>query len=276
MSGALNSGGKALKKMPSSGPFVASSNNISRAWAEVFLSLMRRGETELGPVVIGISEFDSDSFPVEDKDIRRSMDVALDRLKGRNVHDVATTIFPISLWNDQVPEHDKLLYDRFNRIWPRLKKRTRQNARGSYFQRLIAYEDSDGRPINQLDHIATTFARGNHRRSALQASIFDPRKDHTHTPQLGFPCLQQVAFASTKDGLEVTGYYVSQFAFDRAYGNYLGLCWLGRFMAALLGRKLSRVYCISSHLILDETKTSLRTLADEVEEVLRRKPGGAS
>lgn len=244
--------------------FLPNSNNLSIAWAETFLELMRPGVKEIGPVIVTVAEFGADSMPVEIPAIRNALDQELTHLKGRTVHDVASTIFPISLWNPELPNHEQALYSRFAAIWPRLRKRSRLNARGVYFQRLIGFDGRDGATINQLEHIGQTFSKGIHRRSALQASIFDPRKDHTSTPMLGFPCLQQVAFAPTSKGLEVTGYYVSQYAFDRAYGNYLGLCWLGKFMAQIFHMKLSRVHCITSHLILDENKSTLLELAVKV------------
>ena len=64
-------------------------------------------------------------------------------------------------------------------------------------------------PVNQLDHIIDTFRRGNHRRSALQVSIFDPTRDHKHCRQLGFPCLHQVAFLPETNTLTITGYYAT-------------------------------------------------------------------
>ena len=42
---------------------------------------------------------------------------------------------------------------------------------------------SDGNNgVNQLEHIIQTWHKGNHRRTALQAGLFDPLKDHTDQP----------------------------------------------------------------------------------------------
>ena len=100
-------------------------------------------------------------------------------------------------------------------------------------------------------------------RSALQAAIFDPTKDHTNQRMRGFPCLQQVAFAPQgADGLMVTGLYATQYIFERAYGNYLGLCRLGRFMAQEMGKQLTQVTCVASPAKGgDKTKGYLRELA---------------
>jgi hypothetical protein len=64
-----------------------------------------------------------------------------------------------------------------------------------------------------------------------------------------------------------TGFYIMQYAFDRAYGNYLGLCRLGRFMAKQLDVPLSRVVCISSHAAMGKAgKEDLRRLASWLDK----------
>src|SRR5690606_32024341 len=113
----------------------------------------------------------------------------------------------------------------FNRyttkVLPRLKKRDQRNRKGTYFSRMIEYGEH---AVNQLGHVLDTWDANNHRRSALQLVIFDPKRDHTKEPFLGFPCLDYVAFTpDTKGGaLSVTALYAEQYIFDRGYGNYLG------------------------------------------------------
>lgn len=86
----------------------------------------------------------------------------------------------------------------------------------------------------------------------------------------GFPCLQQIAFAPCgRDGLIITGFYAMQYIFERAYGNYLGLCRLGEFIAAQLGLKLVQMNCISNIAVLGETKIgALRSLEKQLSDML--------
>jgi hypothetical protein len=77
----------------------------------------------------------------------------------------------------------------------------------------------------------------------LQASLFDPERDHVANAQLGFPCLQHVTFVPQNDGSVVNSFYATQQLFDKAYGNWLGLCDLGRFMAGEMGLRLARLNC---------------------------------
>jgi hypothetical protein len=119
-----------------------------------------------------------------------------------------------------------------------------------------------------LDHIITTYHRLNRRPTALQASVFIPSFDHRHQPRRGFPCMQHIAFAPVNDGeLAVTGFYASQLVFQKAYGNYLGLCRLGHFMAHELGLRFTQMTCCAS--------TALRgnTPKRDVQDLLEKLAG---
>ena len=195
-------------------------DNLSVAWAKALLRVVDAGE--IAPLSVVVRGF-ADGEPVEVAPIRELLDNALGAdEKALSCHEVANTIFPISLWNPQADRQQ--LYERYRRIMPRVL-RDRRNRYGVYFQRLMIAYDHDVAyegGVNQLEHIIQTWHGGNHRRSALQAAIFDPRRDHTNQRMRGFPCLQQVAFAPEgPDGLAVTGLYATQYIFERAYGNYL-------------------------------------------------------
>lgn len=249
-----------------SSPLIIEEDNLSIAWARAFVSVMDAGE--IAPLIVVIRGFDNGE-PAEVEAIRGLLDAALGAdAKGLSCREVANTIFPISLWN---PHADRqLLYERYRRILPRVV-RDRRNRYGVYFERLMAFGHDasfqDG--VNQLEHIIQIWHGGNHRRTALQAAIFDPSKDHTNQRQRGFPCLQQVAFAPVgADGLSLTGFYATQYIFERAYGNYLGLCRLGHFMAHEMGRQLAQVICVASPAKRDKSKGSLQEFAHDIEAVL--------
>ena len=188
-------------------------------------------------------------------------------------HTVANTIFPESLWIPTEADSAQGLYRRYESVWPRIKHHP-QNRRGVYFRRLTAYhpDGATGDPVNQLQHIIDTYRQGNHRRSALQAALFDPTRDHTNCRQQGFPCLQQIAFVPVEgEGLYVTGFYPTQYMFERAYGNYLGLCRLGRFMATQLGLPFIRMVCVASVARRSDpgiAKGSLQQLAADLRLIL--------
>jgi hypothetical protein len=90
------------------------------------------------------------------------------------------------------------------------------------------------------------------RRSALQLAVFDAARDHSKAAQLGFPCLQHVTAAPTAEGLCINGFYATQYVVERAYGNYLGLCRLGRFLAHEFEMPLARMTCFTGILLPDQ------------------------
>ena len=249
-----------------SGPLVIVERNLSVAWGKAFLEVFH--SNEIAPLVVVIEGLDN-ADPPEFPAIRDALDAALSVEDRRlSCQQVANTIFPISLWNPENPRTE--LYQRYLTIIHRVRKH-RGNRYGVYFQRLIAFgSDSESEEdVNQLEHIIGTWNGGNRRRSALQASLVDPRVDHTNQRQRGFPCLQQVAFAPVGErGLAVTGFYAKQHMYERAYGNYLGLCRLGRFMAHEMGLTLSQVVCIASPAARDRSKRDLAGLACQLESAL--------
>lgn len=251
-------------------PSVIVENNVSVAWGKAFLDVFCAGE--ISPLIVVIKDL-SNADPPENLAIRNALDAALEA-DGRELscHRVANTIFPSSLWNPKADRNK--LYQRYHKIFPRIR-RHQGNHNGLYFQRLISFGHSDkAKGVNQLEHIIQTWNRGNHRRSALQAALFDPHRDHTHQRQRGFPCLQQVAFARLgADGLTITGFYATQYLFGRAYGNYMGLCRLGHFMAQEMGLTLRQVVCIATPAVRDKSKKALKELAQQVESVLKNLAG---
>ncbi len=123
-----------------------------------------------------------------------------------------------------------------------------------YFERLIAF-DSCPHNGNQLEHIISEYtSRPKVRRSMFQASIFDPARDHVRNAQLGFPCLGHISFVpNNKDKtLVLNAFYATQQILSKAYGNYLGLCKLGNFMAHEMGLKFERMNCFVGVAKLDE------------------------
>lgn len=244
--------------------------NISVAWAKAFLELMETSGGHRHPTIVTINDIDEGHL-LEDQSIRLRLDRELRKHGVNNCETVASTIFPHSMWNPSLTNHAEVLMTRYEKAWPGISKCS-ANRNGVYFRRLTSFqpESHQGTPVNQLDFIARIYQSGNHRKSALQASILDPTRDHTNNRQKGFPCMQQVAFTPLENGgLSITGYYATQYQFEKAYGNYLGLYWLGRFMAKQLGLKLTQVVCMASVLKLgNPTKTNLQTLANDLRDLI--------
>jgi hypothetical protein len=222
-------------------PLVIESKNLSEAWARIFLHILDHSGTEIAPLVLSLGGFEQHSIVDESMELRESLDALLRTKNKTSIENVAFTIFPERYW--QIASGDRAkLFDLYKNTFGRIQARDRKlNGRGLYFQRMMMY----GRgPYggNQLEWILSQFNRRDGvRRSMLQATVFDAELDHVATAQLGFPCLQHVSFEPTKAGLVVNAFYATQQIFDKAYGNYLGLVQLGKFMASEMGMPLARL-----------------------------------
>lgn len=231
-------------------------SNVSQAWLEVATHLAAPGRDELVPLVVkfgGLSSSTIEETPL----IRAALDEYLNAAEQQSIETVASTIFPVSLWNRAQPR--AVLFERYKQILPRLRKASILNRRGLYFERMI----TGGPPneSNQLDFALTEFAsRPGVRRSALQIATFHPTLDHSHSARLGFPCLQHVLFTPVGDELHVCAFYATQYLVKKAYGNYLGLARLGQFFAHELNKELRSVTCVAGIAELDASKTDLRDL----------------
>ena len=222
-------------------PLVIDDTNLSRAWARLLLKVLDNAGTEVAPLILSVSGFAEDGTAVEDSAMRQALDRLLERKNRIIVENVAFTIFPQRLWEMSRGDRSRL-FARYRETFPRWQAMNRRaNGRGMYFERMIMYGRGpcDG---NQLEWILSQFnSRRGVRRSMLQATTFDPGRDHVTSAQLGFPCLQQVSFEPTPAGLVTNAFYATQQVFDKAYGNYLGLAQLGAFMAHEMGISLARL-----------------------------------
>ncbi len=232
-------------------PFVIEETNISRAWTTALESADAEKNREITPLVLTLTGFD------ETKEVRDVLDKALEEDKKNSVDTVAETIFPLSLY--RLCRYDrKAFYNEYIANLPRIHRIDKRNNRGTYFERLIAF---DGH-INQLEMIITSLqADKSVRRSKLQAAIFDPAKDHLNGPYQGFPCLQHVTFFVSKNGgLVLNSFYAIQLLYQKAYGNWLGLVNLGKFVAKETGLKMERFNCHIGIEQLEISKTKAKGL----------------
>jgi thymidylate synthase len=240
---------------------IVKSNSISDAWREAVALAITSPAREVISLIVNI-ECSGTAWPEEDLEFRATLNDRLTSEGKSSIETVARTIFPNGLWNPKLSR--QAFYARFFRILPKLKK-CRKNRNGHYFERLVDYPQSrtSAKKFNQLEHIINTYTKkGNHRRSALQATLVNPFLDAKHSRQLGFPCLHQVAFLPNKRKrtLRVVAYYPTHYLFERAYGNYLGLLYLGRFMAQEMKFSLEGLTCIAGVAVFEINPKELHFL----------------
>ncbi|MBR0966958.1 thymidylate synthase [Bradyrhizobium diazoefficiens] len=243
-------------------PTIIADTNLSRAWARLFLQIFDSGRTEISPLTFSLTGFDADGGIAEIAGVRESLDRTLKLKKKISVETVAFTIFPDRLW--KIARGDrKRLFSLYAGAFPRYVAMNRAaNGRGLYFERMTNFSKEVPCDGNQLEFILSSYnERAGVRDTMLQVSIFDPARDHIRMARVGFPCLQHVSFVPTKEGLAVNAFYATQYVFDKAYGNYLGLARLGAFMAHELNLPLARLNVTVGVANLDGVRKSDASLA---------------
>jgi len=219
---------------------------------------------EITPLLVILTDF------TETQHIRNALDEDLVRHKLPSIQTVSETIFPQSLY-EYVRYDREELYKRYSKNLPRIKSIDNSNAKGTYFERMMIFDENE--PVNQLDIIISSISGGSvKRRSKLQASIFDPKRDHSNKAFQGFPCLQHVTFYKSEEGgLVLNCFYAIQYLYRRAYGNWLGLVNLGKFVAREAGLEFERLNCFVGVEHLDHLKKQearlLLSAIDQMDQI---------
>jgi hypothetical protein len=223
-------------------PSVIDETDLSRAWAKIFLRILDGRGTDISPLVVSLSGFDQDGRISEMPGVRDALDQILEKKGKISIETVAHTIFPQRLW--RIAGHDRArLFALYKGVFPRyVAMNRRANGRGLYFERLTMFGPHAPCEGNQLEWILSQYgSRSGIRDTMFQAAIFDPARDHVRIARVVFPCLQHVSFVPTSEGLVTNAFYATQYVFDKAYGNYLGLAQLGAFMAHEMRLPLARL-----------------------------------
>jgi hypothetical protein len=233
--------------------------NLSTAWARAFLQIIDGSGKRIAPLALTVRGFENGQ-PFEDAGVRAALDTALVALGQQEVHTVANTIFPSSVWRFSRGDRGRF-YETYLKNVPRYVALARsKNSRGLYFARLIAYGDGPCEG-NQLEYMIQSYTeRKGVRTSMFQAAIFNPGRDHIKSAQLGFPCLHSISFVPCDGELLVNAFYPTQQVFEKAYGNYLGLCRLGAFMAEQMGLEMRQLSCFVGVEKLDNVAKSAQEL----------------
>jgi len=232
-------------------------SNLSRAWGKIFLEAMDSNVSALNPITLCIDQLNN-APPKEDDQIRAALDKTLNDHEKKSCNETAATIFPYKTWiRMKSPNCEDFTSFYLNEYLPRHAARVKVNNgkfKETYFSRMIKARGT--RSIKGTEHIQDRYQlayiisqwRQNParrpRHSSLMVSCFDPVKDQIGMAQGGFPCLHEVSFGYDDQGqLSVNAFYPTEYIFERAYGNYLGLCQLGLFMAREMDLKLTRFNC---------------------------------
>lgn len=199
-----------------------------------------------------------------DSNVQASLDALLQASGRQSVETVANTVFP-SLMARSCDGHAELA-GRYLQIYPKLKG-VRQNSRGTYFGRMIAYPTSEG-DIDQLGTMISKLRKsvdGQGLTSCYEISIISPSKDVNMRMQ--FPCLSYISLHLQRSQiLHMFASYRNHYMVERAYGNYLGLRRLQHYIAGEVGIEVGELAVLSGHATIDASKTATRAIVDSYAE----------
>lgn len=273
--------------------------NLAVAWAKAYLQMRQRPGKEIAPFAVSIHNPSGLSLPDSlENPLVTKLDECLKNDHLQSVEIVAFTIFPDRLWRLCGGDRTSFYREAMLNLRTFAKWQPTKNRGGIYFGRLfgfginhrtgesLGYEPTKALDVggNQIEHVIRQLTksvedRRTVARMQLQAATFDPFRDLTTSGQPCFPCLQHIAFNTNiqKQSLELSAFYATQQLYVKAYGNWLGLCRLGKFVAGQSGLVLTRFTCfvnvqkmnkspkngLAHRMLLQETKRAANKGANE-------------
>jgi hypothetical protein len=227
--------------------------SVSHAWLRVCRLMLGVREHKATHVVVRMP------CPLpEDDAIRAAADEFMDAAGHDPIVEVRNTIFP-SAMADDLPEPAELVAEYMEDYDLR---RTLAGGQGTYFGRICAYPHPVGPPTPQLKNVAARLCKaarpGEKRwRATYHINIYAEHLDQGKTRGY-FPCMAHLAFqlasepGDTKPGrLDCVALYRNQNMTLKAYGNYLGLAELQRYLASAAGFRAGELTVIAGHAELD-------------------------
>lgn len=251
--------------------------SLSFGWLRAVDQLLDTPKGKDVNIAVGFSTIDEDpgARAVLDSFLRR-MGAAKPAKKLLSVETVASTLFPESWY---VPEraaepraHLYSLRERAARVHRRISG---PREFETYFDRLVAYPAADGGRVNQLEAQVLRLQRelGHQapKSSAYEVGVSEPGALRIQRPgsdrlMMGFPCLSHISLTLHANAIHLTALYRNQGFLRKAYGNYVGLARLARFLAREVGVGVGEILCIASHADVELDVTGKRGLERLVSE----------
>jgi len=233
---------------------------IDRAWLAATRATLDNGMEIFNLIVLVTPGIE----PTDETAMRSVVDHSLRARKLQDTQTVANTIFPAGLARLSAAA----IYDTYRTKSFPVLRRLRQNQRGTYFMRLIA--NSHYPALNPLDEVVQKMRHEIERgrgivRCAYELPVYDATSDGKM--RMGFPCLSHISLKIDDAHLHLTALYRNQRQFERAYGNYLGLARLQRFICRETGLAVGDLVCHATHAELDLGRQKAGRLLDNCSAV---------
>ncbi len=240
--------------------------NLAEAWLEATALVLERGgkSYHLDVAFPAIYEEGHAPWPV--------LDQFLVEKEKEELNTVANTIFPAELYHPHLGEKAAAqLYENYE-ISMRVHQRTgRGNDFDTYFNRMVSYPvasgsteklgnkaellSADGR-FNQLAFQIERLRQArkkSKRRNSYEIGLSHPMDGEMRVQAPlndvawgSFPCLSHVSVTMIQNRINLNATYRNQYMIERAFGNYVGLVRLTRFIAHESGCEPGEVQVIAT------------------------------
>jgi len=245
--------------------------NLSEGWLDAVRMLDAAPSYKAIHLVIRILD------PVaEDAAIRAAARALIDTHNAANADrprkqmpDIDTTrntIFP-ARWAERTDGPDALVAYYRERYTKSGLRGFRNNERGTYFGRIVAYPRGDGQEAadqlgDTVRKLRDELTKRNPKSSRYEINIYNERKDRN---PISFPCLAHLSVHLHERRLNMQAIYRNESLVARAYGNYLGLGQLQAYMAEHAGASVGELLMTLGHVELDSNKTPIRAMLRQLD-----------
>lgn len=159
---------------------------------------------------------------------------------------VAATIFPEAFYRFHCRGDVAQLFTGSQRYRRKVEMVFRKRLDFSYFERLIRWQPVGASPVNQLEAFITRMREYMYK---YEAWYFYPTIDPTRDlwKIRGGPCLSAIdlKYERNQNRLHLFAFYRDHDFETKAFGNYVGLGHLLRFLCEQVGTELGAVHCLS-------------------------------
>ena len=250
-------------------------DTVSAAWYKAVTATRAVAGHRVFHLIVTITD------PVaEDEVTRHEVDKLLANLGLQTVETVANTIMPTGL-AALCRTHEQLVakYRGSYGVIQRFPK----NSWGTYFGRLVAYPVGSERHPAPFDQLAPVIKalRGERVIGANYETAIATAEDAAEPMEIrdpgtlihhpargrhgrGGPCLSNVAFQREADQVHAVAHYRSHYLLERAYGNYLGLGQLVRYVAQQAELEVGRLTVVAGYAQIEGHLSDLGTTLDRI------------
>lgn len=241
-------------------PVLIFDDDFSKAWAKAILQL-KKDAWKSWNYVITIK-----NPTIENKEAIDKLNVFCKK-EGLLLPDtVQRTIFPKHFYIEKRMHNKEAFYRAYNHFYS-ITRDKKHSVWGTYFKRMISYQTKDGSEYDQLDSIIKRIKSIKSNYGSANFIVI-PQVGVESNKIMGAPCLNyitvQVEKQQEKRVVSLLAVYRNHDYLKRTFGNYWGLCELLKYICIESGAELGTVTCISSHAYVEDNKTDLLKIANEI------------